>query len=225
MEISEAMAARHSVRAYSDKKIGEDVREKLNAELAACNAAGGLAFRLVYDEPKAFSSFLARYGKFSGVRNYFVAAGFAAEDLAERAGYWGERLVLFAQSLGLNTCWAALTFGKGAAKKAASLGKGEKIVAAIALGYGKTHGVPHKNRPVSEVSSAKISPPAWFGEGVAAALTAPTALNRQKFFFTYEGGSAVRAENFGGAYGKIDLGIAKYHFELGAGRENFIWIR
>ena len=24
-------------------------------------------------------------------------------------------------------------------------------------------------------------------------------------------------------YGKMDLGIVKYHFELGAGKENFTW--
>jgi len=25
-------------------------------------------------------------------------------------------------------------------------------------------------------------------------------------------------------YTQIDLGIAKYHFEIGAGKENYIWI-
>ena len=26
-----------------------------------------------------------------------------------------------------------------------------------------------------------------------------------------------------GFYTKVDLGIAKYHFEIGAGKENFCW--
>jgi hypothetical protein len=25
-------------------------------------------------------------------------------------------------------------------------------------------------------------------------------------------------------YAKLDLGIAKYHFEIGAGKENFEWV-
>ena len=57
----EAMRARHSVRAYTDRAIEPEIREKLEAELAACNSAGGLNMRLVFDEPKAFSSFMDKY--------------------------------------------------------------------------------------------------------------------------------------------------------------------
>lgn len=41
--------------------------------------------------------------------------------------------------------------------------------------------------------------------------------------FTLAGERAVRAERTGGFYIDIDLGIVKYHFEQGAGRENFDW--
>ena len=222
MTIQEAMRARHSVRAYEDRAIEPELREKLQAELAACNEAGGLNMRLVFDEPKAFSTFMARYGKFSGVRNYVVVAGKKADDLNGRAGYWGEKFVLAAQSLGLNSCWVALTFGKGSAKKFAGLGKGEKLACAIALGYGKTQGVPHKSRPLAEVIAAK-NPPEWFLRGAEAALLAPTAVNQQKFRFTLAGERTVRAERTGGFYSDIDLGIVKYHFEQGAGKENFDW--
>lgn len=222
MTILEAMEARHSVRAYTDRPIEPEILEKLNAELAACNEAGGLQMRLVAEEPKAFSSFLAKYGKFSGVRNYVAVAGKPADDLYERAGYFGERFVLFAQSLGLNSCWVALTFKKSAAKRYAKIQKGEKLVCAIALGCGATQGVPHKSKPAEEVASAE-NPPEWFARGVRAALLAPTAVNQQKFRFTLEGGGKVHAESLGGFYGDIDLGIVKYHFELGAGKENFQW--
>lgn len=206
----------------------EDCEECINSKrqiaagFSACNEAGGLNMKLVFDEPKAFSAFMARYGKFSGVRNYVVVAGKKADDLNERAGYWGEKFVLAAQSLGLNTCWVALTFGKGAAKKFAGIGRGEKLVCAVALGYGKTQGVPHKSRPLDEVVGAKGAPE-WFLRGAEAALLAPTAMNQQKFRFTLAGERAVRAERTGGFYSDIDLGIVKYHFEQGAGRENFDW--
>ena len=47
-------------------------------------------------------------------------------------------------------------------------------------------------------------------------------MNQQKFKFALEDG-AVAASAGMGFYSKIDLGIAKYHFEVGAGRENFRW--
>ncbi len=63
-------------------------------------------------------------------------------NLAEKAGYYGEQLVLLAQSLGLNTCWIALTFKK--IKDAYKLNKNEKMQLFIGVGYGKNQGFPHK---------------------------------------------------------------------------------
>lgn len=217
MTLEEAVFARHSVRAYTGEPIAEDAAAVLKEETEACNREGGLAIRLVQNEPKAFKSFLARYGKFSGVTSYFAIAGEQADDLQERAGYYGERLVLKAQALGLNTCWAALTFGKGAVKKAACLKKGEKLVCVIAVGYGKTQGAARKSKTFDDVAVAKDAPD-WFKKGVEFALLAPTATNQQKFRFILEG-DTVRAESTGGFYDKIDLGIVKYHFETGSGRK------
>ena len=64
--------------------------------------------------------------------------------------------------------------------------------------------------------------PEWFRRGVQAALLAPTAMNQQKFTFTLQG-DTVSAKAGTGFYSKVDLGIAKYHFEIGAGTENFRW--
>lgn len=222
MTVSEAVSERHSVRAYEDKPLTEGAIDELEREIKQCNEEGGLRIRLVRNEPRAFKSFLARYGKFSGVSNYIAMAGYPAEDLGERVGYFGERLVLKAQTLGLNTCWAALSFGKGRAKSAAGIQKGEKLVCVIALGYGRTQGVPHKSKSFGDVVCAQ-DPPEWFVKGVSFALLAPTAINQQKFRFVLTGSHKVRAERTGGFYGDIDLGIVKYHFELGAGKENFEW--
>lgn len=64
--------------------------------------------------------------------------------------------------------------------------------------------------------------PEWFINGVKSALLAPTAMNQQKFYFTLKDGK-VSAKAGVGFYVKVDLGIAKCHFELGAGAENFVW--
>ena len=101
MTLTEAIHSRHSVRRYKDTPLPADVIETLLQKISEVNAEGGLHIQLVTDEPKAFKSIL-NYGTFSGVNNYFVVAGQKADDLDERAGYYGEQLVLLAQQLGLN---------------------------------------------------------------------------------------------------------------------------
>ncbi len=220
MNLTEAMEQRHSVRSYNGKKIEGEVKEKLEQEIRECNKEGGLHLQLVLNEPKAFESFMAHYGKFSGVTNYIAMIGPKEKDLEEKVGYYGERLVLYAQQLGLNTCWVAMTYKK--IKGAFVVNPGEKLCLVIAIGYGSSDGVAHKSKMEGEVSVAEGNVPEWFQKGVKASLLAPTAMNQQKYKFTLNG-NRVLAETGKGFYTKIDLGIAKYHFELGAGKENFSW--
>lgn len=217
----EAIRTRHSVRQYLNKPLKPDELAQLRSEVDACNKESGLHIQLVTNEPKAFEGTMARYGKFSGVQNYFALVGKVGPDLQEKCGYWGERLVLKAQQMGLNTCWVALTFTK--VKSAYTLGDGEKLTAVIALGHGATQGVPHKSKPLEELARVEGPMPDWFRAGMEAVLLAPTAVNQQKFLFTLEDGDKVSAQLGHAFYVKMDLGIAKYHFEVGAGKENFQW--
>lgn len=216
----DVMRARHSVRQYTAMPISPEDRDALAAELAHCNAEGGLHLQLVTDEPDAFGGFMAHYGKFDGVRNYIALVGKKGPDLEEKLGWYGERLVLLAQRLGLNSCWVALTFRKGKAR--VTVAPGEKLVAVIALGHGRNQGQPRSTRDVKTLAAWQGEAPAWFLRGMEAAQLAPTAMNQQHFRFTLAG-AAVRAESTGGFYSRMDLGIAKYHFTLGAGKENFTW--
>lgn len=146
--------------------------------------------------------------------------GKKSPDLDEKIGYYGERLVLKAQQSGLNSCWVAMTYNK--IKTAFSIAPGEKLCIVIALGYGETQGTAHKSKSFDEVTKADGQTPDWFKNGVKAALLAPTAMNQQKFLFTLDG-NQVSAKAGLGFYSKIDLGIAKYHFEIAAGKDNFNW--
>lgn len=220
MDILNAMQARHSVRSYLPKPLEPEVKSALEKEISAVNGESGLHFQLVTNEPKAFDSFMAHYGKFTGVTNYIALVGRKSRDLDERCGFYGERLVLLAQQLGLNTCWVALTYKK--IPGAFQIGPGEKLTVVIALGYGATQGVPHKSKPAEAVAKDFGTAPEWFRRGIDAALLAPTAVNQQKFTFTLENGR-VRAKAGAGFYANVDLGIVKYHFETAAGKENFQW--
>lgn len=220
MDLMEAMKERHSVRQYTDQTLDEEVIRLLTEEIDACNQESGLHIQLVKNEPKAFDGFMAHYGKFSGVTNYIAMVGKKGPALEETCGYYGERLVLKAQQLGLNTCWVAMTYSKG--KAVFSTAPGEKFCIVIALGYGENQGIAHKSKPFEKIASAEGQIPSWFRSGAEAALLAPTAMNQQKFKFELHG-SQVTAKAGLGFYSKIDLGIAKYHFEIGAGKENFTW--
>jgi len=215
MTIMEAIDARHSVRAYRDQPIPEEVRRELNAMIDACNREGHLHISARYDDPEGFDSRLAHYGRFQNVKNYIVLAGEKREDFDFRCGYYGEKIVLYAQQLGLNTCWAALTFNRKMVKKI--LRDGESLCMVIALGYGQTQGSPRKSKGFTEVAIAGPDCPEWFRRGVESALKAPTAVNQQKFRFSLDGDiPEIRIHGIGTCT-KVDLGIAAFHFETASG--------
>ena len=190
------------------------------------NADGRLHLQLVTDEPKAFTGGMAKYGKFSNVSNYIVLVCRQNED--ELLGYRGERIVLLAQTLGLNSCWVGLSYRKQPDHY--TVGDGEVLHGVIALGYGANQGVQHPLKPVEKFiksSTAGAQLPEWFLNGMQAAVLAPTAMNMQKFEFELVDGNKVAARTrfaLLGAYLKVDLGIVKCHFELGAGSDNFQWV-
>lgn len=216
--ILDIIKSRHSVRAYLDKPIEEETKAVLQTLIDECNTEGGLHIQLVIDEPKAFGrSIMAHYGKFRNVKNYLCLVGNKAEDTEERLGYYGEKIVLKAQELGLNSCWVGLSYNKSNTRY--KLNPNEKLYALIAIGYGAEQGKAHKSKAAEQIFPDIDLAPAWFRRGVEYALLAPTALNQQKFKFNLEAGNKVLATTGWGFYAKMDLGIAKYHFELGAGKD------
>jgi len=220
MTIMEAIEQRHSVRSYTGEPIEEEKIRILEELITQINEEADLHIQLVKDEPKAFSSALARYGKFSNVSNYIALIGPKSDDLAEKCGYYGEKVVLRAQQLGLNTCWVALTFRK--VSGAFETGKGEKLVMVISIGYGENQGHAHRGKAVSELFEAQGQVPRWFMDGVYAASLAPTAMNQQKFRFSYKDGK-VSAKALRGVHALTDLGIVKCHFEAGSGKDHSVW--
>lgn len=220
MDLMEAIRQRHSVRQFTERPIEGETLEQLRGCIDECNAQSGLGIRLCLESPAAFSGLMARYGKFSNVRNYIALVGKKGDGLDEACGYYGEKIVLRAQQLGLNTCWVGGTYSKG--KSIAQAGPGEKLRLVIAVGYGETAGTARRGKPAEELYRAAGSAPDWFMRGVEAARLAPTAINQQKFRFELDG-TRVKATAGSGFYTKVDLGIAKYHFEVGAGTDGWEW--
>ena len=208
MDIKEAIRERHSVRYYKDEPISDEQRTELEALISQCNEESGLSMQLVVDDPECFDTLLAHYGMFKNVKNYIAVVGpKALADLDVRGGYYGQKIVLAAQMMGLNTCWVAGTYKRGKCK--AEVADNEKIVCVIAIGYGE-------NAKICDIPEADM--PVWFKNGVKAAMMAPTAMNQQKLKITLDGNNPVITAGRGPMTG-IDLGIVKYSFEAASGHK------
>lgn len=211
----EAMKARHSVRAYRDEPIGEENAALLRSMIEELNAAYDLHIQLMDDAGTVFGGLASRLSGWSHVPSYIAMVGRRRDDLDEICGYAGERLVLYAQTLGLNTCWAGIFKRK---QVTAQIGEGEKLVLVIAVGYGADNGRSRRSKSAEDVTDVKEMPD-WFRKGVEAALLAPTAVNQQKFRFSLDGDTPSVKVSANGPFVRVDLGIVKYHFELGSGRK------
>ena len=225
MDLAEAIKSRHSVRKYTDHPIEESKLAALRKAIEEANAESGLNIQLVVNEPRGFNGmFISTYGQFSGVKNYIVMAAPKGKQWEEKVGYFGEKLVLLAQTLGLNTCWAGLTYKK--IPGTFTLREGDIVHCMISLGYGADQGKQHPMKPAEKFFEADCEVPSWFKSGLEAALLAPTAVNQQKFKFILHDGNKVSTRTSFSPWGytQIDLGIVKYHFELGAGKDNFEWV-
>ena len=214
MDLKEAMKKRHVVRSYRDEELDLETVSDLKRRIEEDNEKYQVHVKLETGD----SSALNLMGKLTSrnADNYFIMAGKESADLNERLGYAGSDLMLYAQTLGLNTWWIGGTFSKKAVE-----GKvpGQKVIGIIVVGYGATAGKQHRQKDFKAVSSYDGEMPDWFIAGVNAALLAPTALGRQDFMIIGKGHKvSLKCDTCG-----EDSGLVKYHFELGAGKENFEW--
>ena len=223
------MQNRHDVHAYTDEPIEPELAARLQEEIDAANEIGGLHIQLVLDDPRGISGFWAAYGQFRNVKNYLAMVGPNTTRLDEQCGYFGEHLVLIAQRLGLQTCWAGLGFNrkKGAFQKA----DGERAAVAIAIGHGQNMGASREAKAASDISNLNADSPDWFRRGIEAVRLAPTVMDEQAIRIDLldeaqpDGRRHVRAiAAQKGHYNYVDYGIARYHFEMEADMKNFIWV-
>ncbi|MBT1165034.1 nitroreductase family protein [Bifidobacterium felsineum] len=233
MNLLEAMKERHAVRNFTDEPMTAEQIGVLSGIIDELNATHGLSIQLIHDADDAFGGCPTHYGRFAGVHNLIALIGpddaDAPDDLDEMIGYAGELLALHAVAFGLDTSWVVLheaTEHEGLW----TLEKGQRMPAAIALGHGARPGRAHRSKPAEELGPVAdaigtyAGAPVWFHNGIEAVALAPSALGKQPVRFTLlEDGCTVKAEALDGVQSRICLGIAKLHFELGAGTEHFTW--
>ncbi len=154
----EAVSERHSVRNYQNKKIEAEKADRIREMIRQCNEEGNLHLQFLEDAGNTFNRLLNRMMGLGSAPSVIACVGPDDETLDERIGYYGEKIVLLAQQLGLNTCWAGTFSAKNVR---AEIGSGERLSIVIAAGYGENPGKPHKSKKAEQVSAGKAEKPAW----------------------------------------------------------------
>ena len=224
----ETIRERHSVREYDGRSLAQAEFDALGAVVEECARESGLDIQLVGDNPEVFNV-VARFGLVRGCRTHvaFVVDDAKASDATRAAvdeaiGYWGQKIVLAAQDMGLNTCWCALCSRK---KSRAVVAPGKRVRLVIAVGHGKTQGFPRKTKSVGALSSVECAKaPAWFAAAMEAAQLAPTAMNNQNFKIALlRDGKTVRIDAPQSGLNAIDEGIVRRNFEIAANEAGADW--
>lgn len=219
--IMDIIRARHSVRSYRDEPIDAEALAALRQIAGECARQSGLDIQIVTGNPEVFQ-LVARAGFVRGADAHiaFVTDG-RTQD--EAVGYWGQRLVLAAQAMGLNTCWVAFIARK---KSLARVPAGKTLRIGIAVGYGQTQGSPRSTKSIAQLGTVECGEaPEWFSLAMEAAQLAPTAMNNQHFRITLRAdGRTVSAQaTKNGAWDAVDLGIVKRNFEEAANEAGADW--
>ncbi len=207
-----AITDRHSVRAYTDRKIETEKLEELSKYIEELNNESGMHLQLIDGPGKTYGNIVSRVTGLKSAPYIIACVGPDDVDLDEKAGYYGEKVVLLANILGLDTCWTGF-FSRTAG--VAQINVGERISIVIALGYGKDHGRVRKSRSFDDVTDVSGDVPSWFRFAVDMALLAPTAMNQQKFLISLGDDGKVTFKDLKGPYSGTDIGIVKCHFEIG----------
>jgi len=221
----EAIDERKSRRLYLTVPIEASLISILQDQIRKFNLESGLSIQFIEDGSKAFSSFRKTYGLFSGVKSLIALVGPKSDpNLKEKAGYYGEMLILEATILGLGTCWVGGTFDTQS--DILKLTDQEALICVIPVGYVEAMSfkekmvhqmVAGKSKSIEQLLNSDSKLPDLFNDGLKAVQKAPSAANRQPVRFEYGKGVLTALTEDDGKFNLVDLGIVKAHFEVATG--------
>lgn len=222
--MKQAIVERISRRNFEKATLSSEEITTIRKQIKKLNQTSQLNLEFLEDGSEAFANLKKSYGLFTNVRSLVLMKGSHTDPLLkEKIGYYGEVLVLEMTKLGLGTCWVGGTFDPSKLKVAPN----EDLVAVVVVGKVKAtslkekmirSAISKKRKPIAErLMTDTDSLPSWLIDGIEAVRLAPSAKNSQKAIFHYREGiiSAQIANDYD--FDLVDLGIAKKHFEIGAG--------
>lgn len=244
LDINEVAKKRKSIRTYIEKPLEESDREKINCfinELSEEKIPFDAKVRIkLFDVDKDINAKdLGTYGVIKGARTYLGVAVNETEEAMEAVGYVFEKLVLYAASLGLGTCWLGGTFNRGEFAKAMKLEENEFFPIASPIGYpaAKNHTVDKIMRKAIKADHRKPFEEIFFEKNfntplqktntgeyadiLEAVRLAPSAKNGQpwrilKDGYTFHFFEKKTIPSSSHDIQRLDIGIAGCHFDLAA---------
>lgn len=245
-QLIDAINIRTSIRSYDPDPIDDDTARQLDMTIDAVNMLADAHIQLVRDQPAVFADANAS-GHLNNAANYLAVVGPKDDGARERAGFYTERVVLAATLRGLGTCWVGGSWDRSKAARHCRLSAGEELYLGVVIGYPERHfdrmaksytelaamRDAHRESKTYEQFTAPMSDearaaaPDWFKAGVQAAMKAPSAMNRQPIVFSYnpddDTAAAMIDPNVESGQALNDPGIAKLHFQIGAGSGTWAW--
>ncbi len=138
--IAQIIRGRYSCRTYSRQPLDPATRQELLTFISSNGVApfgSDARFELIAAteaERNALAG-LGTYGFIKDPTGFFVGAVGTSDRDMEDYGYLLERIVLFATSIGLGTCWLGGTFKKSSFARRIDLEEGESLPAVASVGY------------------------------------------------------------------------------------------
>lgn len=229
MNTREAIEQRCSRRTYLPEYLREKDAKPLYQMIREINKEQGLHLQLITDEGN-ISKIKMSYGMFKNVHGFIAMVGREDDpDLKEKLGYFGEKLVLLATTIGLGTCWVGGTYKKDSC--VCEVEKGESLEAVITIGYVETDKrtkekmissfVKKKGKKAADMLKADETAPEWILKGLEAVEKAPSAMNGQPVKFLWKNETLKAHVEVKNGFEEIDMGIAKLHFEVGSGKTGY----
>jgi len=244
MDMRDAMIKRKSVRTYKEDPIPQDIRQKLIDYTDTVKGPFNthMRFRIIDINSISPEIKLGTYGVIKGASTYICAIVKKEKRMEENLGYAFEKIILYATSLGLGTCWLGGTFKKSAFGKAAGANEAEMVPIITPIGY------ESEKKSVIDTLTVAVARPTnrkdWgelffdrdfskplkredagmFEECFEMVRRAPSASNRQPWRIVRDENTfhffICRNRGYGNLFNydiqKLDVGIAMCHFDLTA---------
>jgi nitroreductase len=246
LPIEELIEKRKSVRTFMEKPLSEEDRKELQSYMETLENPFGVDVKFSFLETGEKKKSLGTYGVIKGAVDYIGAAVKEEPFAMEALGYEMEKLILYAASKGIGTCWLGGTFKREDFKKAMDIEEGTLFPAITPVGYPKESKSLTDNlvRFIAKGDLRKSWEELFFRDDFGHPLSveeakeykdvlemvrlAPSASNKQPWrvvrvngsFHFYEAKSVGYSDSFRYDIQKIDLGIALCHFHLTADEKN-----
>lgn len=246
--ITEIIRKRKSSRTYMDKPLAREKKEQVlqfAATLERPPFGSGVRIQIVDLDRKFTGKVSGTYGVIKGAETFLVCIMEKRPGDLEDAGYLFEQVILFATSMGLDTCWMGASFSRPLFSDKIRLKSGEMIPVVSPMGY--RAGRRSIMDVVFHVSAGAKNRKSWsdlffhrtwdtpLGKKDAGSLDvplemvrlAPSAVNKQPWRLILDEKGVhfflQRSKGFKRMFAvdlqRIDMGIAMCHFALAAGEE------